>query len=164
MTFSGTFLHLKKGIPFLICLFLILLAQTPSFFVTSVPFLFIPIFYFAIFRPGLLNDYAVFALGLFADLIGRTPIGIWSFVFVLLFFVIRLNRLFFSGLTFDKLWLSFAFISAIALMLRLFLFCIGTGTLVSGDFLVIQYIILNLLYPLGIFLCGRLDNWIEVDS
>ncbi len=164
MTLSRSLLHLKKGIPFLICLFLILLAQTPAFFITSVPFLFIPIFYFAIFRPGLLNDYAVFVLGLFADLIGRTPVGLWAFIFVLLFFAARLNRLFLGGLRFDKLWLVFAVFSAVALMLRLLLFFLCAGAVVPGGFLVGQYIILNLLYPLGIMFCGRLDRWIEVDS
>lgn len=151
---------LKKTIPFFIGFLLILLSQIPYAFLFSVPFIFILIFYFAIFNASLLNGWNCFILGLFSDLISQTPFGLNSFLFVLFFFVANINRLFLSALPFDKLWQIFS-ISVIPLFLvRFFIFVLSTSTVVSPIFLIGQGIILILTYPLWVKLCGRLDNWI----
>ena len=85
----------KKLLPLGACLLVILLAQTPTVFGICVPLVYVPIFYFAIFRPSVLNAYVLFGLGVFADCLNEVPFGLYAFLFVLLFFVARLNRLFF---------------------------------------------------------------------
>ena len=116
------FFHLRKAVPFLICLIIIFLSQIPNARFIFDTLIFIPVFYFAIFRPALLNSWLVFGLGLFADLINQTPLGILPFVFVLLFFIARFNRLFLKDLSFKSLWLFFGFCSALMLLIQLFLF------------------------------------------
>lgn len=152
----------KKSIPLLLCLIVVLLSQTPNIQIIFIPLVYIPIFYFAVFRPSLLNAYENFGLGVFTDLISQTPFGLYSFLFVLLFFVARLNRLFFKDLSFNKLWALFAVCSGLMLLITLFLFTIVSGTVINTYFLFYQYIILNLVYPLGVFLLGRLNDKIGV--
>ena len=149
---------LKKIIPLLLCLIIILLSQTPNIQIIFIPLVYIPIFYFAVFHPSLLNAYENFGLGLFADLISQTPFGLYSFLFVLLFFIARLNRLFFKDLSFNKLWSLFALCSGLLLLIELFLFTLVSGTVITTYFLFYQYIILNLLYPLGIYFLARLND------
>ena len=62
---------LTKAVPFMGCLLLILLSQNLNARFVFVPLLFIPIFYFAVFRPHCLNAYLVFGLGAFSDLINH---------------------------------------------------------------------------------------------
>ena len=149
----------KKIVPPLFCLIIILLSQTPNVQVVFVPLVYTPIFYFAIFRPSLLNAYENFGLGIFTDLISQTPFGIYSFLFVLLFFIARLNRLFLKELSFNKLWALFSICSALLLLIELFLFTLVSGTVINTYFLFYQYIILVLLYPVSIsFLCWLNDR------
>ncbi len=156
--------RVKQSIPFLLCLLLILLGQTPHTFLLSVPFIFVFIFYFAIFNAALLNGFACFALGILTDLIMQTPFGLNTFLFVLLFFTANLNRLFLSALSFDKLWQVFALMMLPLFLVHFFLFTLCAATVISPAFLIGHYLILILAYPLVIQLCGRLDNWIGDQS
>ena len=151
----------KKLLPFLLCAVVILIAQTPGVHVIFTGLVAIPIFWFAIFNPNALNAYAVFTLGLFADVIGQTPLGIYSFLFVLLFFVARLNRLFLKELSFKSLWMLFAVCSGLMILLQYFLFSLCVGVISANGFLLFQYVTLTLLYPLGVAVCGRLNKSIE---
>jgi len=155
------FAFIYRTIPLLFCLLIILLSQmVNSRFIFS-SLLFIPIFYFAIFGPNLLNVFSVFFLGLFSDLINQVPLGLFSFIFVLLFFVARLNRLYLKELSFKTLWLLFIGISTIFLLLELFLFTLFEGSVVQTKFLFQQLTVLILYYPLGMYICHDLDDWIR---
>ena len=148
-------------VPSIICLVIIFLSQMMNsrFFFPSL--LFIPIFYFAIFAPNLLNVFFVFFLGLFSDLINQVPLGLFSFIFVLLFFVARLNRLFLKELSFKILWFFFIGCSTVLLLLELFLFTLFEGSVVQTKFLFQQLTVLVLFYPLGMYICHHTDDWIR---
>lgn len=150
----------KTAAPTFMCLLIILLSTVPNNRFFFIPMVFIPIFYFAVFNPRILNALSVFGLGIFADLMTQTPFGIFSFLFVLLFFVSRLNRLFFKELSFKKLWILFIGCAAILLLLQLFLFTLCTSDIVKTGFLPLQFTALILLYPLGIKVCDILNSWI----
>lgn len=160
MMFAPFLNRFKKAIPFFICVLLMFLGQIPNIFLFSVPFTFILIFYFAIFNSSLLNGWSCFVLGLLTDLITQTPFGLNSFLFVLLFFAANINRLFLSGLSFDKLWQFFSWMMILFFLLRFFIFALCASTVILPTFLIGQYIILILSYPLLIKTSGRLDNWI----
>lgn len=157
-------LYIKKAIPTFCCFFLILLTQFPITHFLFLPLLFIPIFYFSIFKPQILNAFVVFGLGLFADLISQTPFGLFSFVFVLLFFVARMNQLFLKELSFKNLWILFILCSGILLLVELFIFTICSQTIVNTRFLFQEYVVLILFYPLGFKVCAGLQNWIGEDD
>ena len=150
----------RQTVPFFVCILIILLSQIPDARFIFNTLIFIPIFYFAIFRPSLLNVFAVFSLGLLADLISQTPLGVLPFIFVLLFFIARLNRLFLKDLSFKTLWLFFTFCSVLLLLIQLFLFTLCESSVVHTKFLFQQITVLVLLYPIGIRLLSHLNNWI----
>ncbi|MBR6411858.1 MAG: hypothetical protein IKS41_01700 [Alphaproteobacteria bacterium] len=160
MKSSPVLSFLRKTVPFFICFIIILLSQIPNARFIFDTLIFIPIFYFAIFRPTILNVCAVFGLGLFADLINQTPLGILPFTFVLLFFIARFNRLFLKDLSFKTLWIFFGFCSTLLLLIQLFLFTLSEGTTVHTKFFFQQLTVLILIYPVGIHFFARLNDWI----
>ena len=160
MSEPSFFFHCRKALPFLICFIIILLSQIPDARFIFDTLLFIPIFYFAIFRPSILNIYLVFGLGLFADLINQTPLGILPFIFVFLFFIARFNRLFLKDLSFKSLWIFFGICSALMLLIQLFLFTLCEGSVVHTKYFFQQLTVLILLYPIGVRLFAHLNDWI----
>jgi len=161
---AAFFYCLRKSVPFLICLLVILLSQIPNARFVFDTLIFIPIFYFAIFRPGILNVYVLFGLGLFADLINQTPLGILPFVFVLLYFIARFNRLFLKDLSFNSLWIFFGICSTLLLLTQLFLFTLCEASVVHTKYFFQQLTVLILLYPIGIRFFARLNDWIGDDE
>ena len=157
---SAFFFRLRQTTPFLICLMTIFLSQMPNARFVFDALIFIPIFYFAIFRPDILNAFLLFGLGLFGDLINQTPLGILPFVFVFLFFIARFNRLFLKELSFKTLWVFFGFCSALMLLIQLFLFTLCEGSVVHTKYFFQQLTVLILLYPFGIRLFDHLNTWI----
>jgi len=156
--------RIKKWFPFLICLYLVLLSQIPDIRFFFIPLVYIPIFYFSVFRPKILNEYMLFLLGLFADFITDTPFGLYSFLFVLLFFVSRLNRLFLKELSFKSLWVLFIGFSGFMLLLQMFLFALCESSVVYTKFLFQHFIALVFFFPIGFWLCDLTNNWIGTEA
>ena len=161
MLIKNYFTYLRFGSPFLFCLILIFSSLIPEMKGIFISLVFIPIFYFAIFHPALLNAYMVFLLGVLADLMTELPFGSHSFLFVLLFFIARLNQLFLKDLSFKSLWILFIASSGILLLLQSFLFTVFSGSVIPVNFLVFQYVILILIYPLFFSFCSYLNKIAE---
>ena len=151
---------IRKSVPFLMCLILILFSQTLNARFFCVPLVFIPIFYFALFRGRLLNVYIVFLLGLLADCIYQVPVGLFSSVFLLMLFVTRFSRSFLRELSAGGLWLFFGLLTVFLLLIQMFLFTVSEGSVVHTKFLFEQFIVTILLYPLFMVGCDRINNWI----
>ena len=164
MKSHAVFSCFRKAVPFFICLITILLSQIPNARFIFDTLIFIPIFYFAIFRPSILNVFAVFGLGLFADLINQTPMGILPFTFVLLFFIASFNRLFLKDLSFQSLWIFFGICSTLLLSIQLFLFTLSESSVIHTKYFFQQLCVLILLYPAGIHFFAHLNDWIGDDE
>ena len=160
MTSLFSYFRMKQLAPCLICLILIFLSQTPDSRFLFVPLVYIPIFYFAVFRPGLLNAYLLFFLGLLADTLTQTPFGLFSLLFVLMFFVARLNHLFLQELSFRNLWIFFVVLSGFMLLIQFFIFVLSESAVVHTKFLFQQFTVLALYFPLGLRGCDWLNRWI----
>src|SRR5271156_6410564 len=78
--------RIRHALPFIATLLSILIAATPSRlpgFASIAPQLpLIGIYYWAIYRPDLLRPWAAFTLGAIADMIGGTPLGVSSLIFL----------------------------------------------------------------------------------
>ena len=103
---------LWRLMPFILCLSLILCHLIPFHFLPQYPYpvqwVFVPIFYFAIYRPKCLSAWAVFILGLVDELLIQSPLGVTTFCFVFLFFVANFLRKYLLEMTFIPLWIIFA--------------------------------------------------------
>jgi len=159
MTNLFSYFRFKQTVPFLVCLILIFLSQTPDSRFLFVPLAYIPIFYFAVFRPGVLNAYLLFLLGLLADTLTQTPFGLFSLLFVLMFFIARLNHLFLQELSFRNLWIFFVVLSGLLLLVQYFIFVLSESAIVHTKFLFQQFTVLSLFFPLGLRACDRLNHW-----
>lgn len=122
-----------------------------------VPLVYILIYYFAVFRPSVLNVITVFFLGLLTDFLLNTPFGVNTFFFVLAFFITNLGRSFLQDMTFNGLWLSFA-----GLMFVIYMLWYLTVSLLSHSWLglgafLLQYVLLVLFCPLIMSFCCWLN-------
>jgi len=158
----------RLSIPAVIALLFVLLSVLPfSVSPTTkiyVPLVLIVIYYFAIFRPSVLNVITVFFLGILTDLLLSTPFGLNAFFFVLLFFIANLARSFLLEMSFNGLWISFMLLMFIIdLLWYLFSSFMAGEWLFLGAF-ILQYILLVLFCPLIISFCCWLNIKLGYES
>lgn len=72
-----------------------------------IPFLNVMIYYWAAYRPTLLPSPVVFIMGLLADIMAGTPLGLTAVLLVLVHWAISDQRTFLSGQSFPMVWLVF---------------------------------------------------------
>jgi len=77
-----------------------------------VPFLMITVYFWAAYRPNVLPPVMVFVLGLLADVITGTPIGVGAIILVLLNWAVSSQRAFLTAQSFAMVWLVFGIIYA----------------------------------------------------
>jgi rod shape-determining protein MreD len=74
----------------------------------------IGIFHWTAYRPDLMPASAVFAIGLFQDIVGGGPVGLYAAVFLLVHIGVVARARFFVGRGFVMLWFGFALVAAVA--------------------------------------------------
>ncbi len=160
---------LKNGIPFLFSFFLLIIGLFPIriVFLTQlhVSLVFISLFYWVIFRPDLQPPIVVFILGLCADLFYQTPLGLYTFSFLLFYLIIKNQRRFLTNRSFSFLWGAFSvfviplFILEWLLASLLFLHFLSFWSMLGQTFLMIG------LFPLIAGGCACLyHRFLEVDE
>ncbi len=77
------------------------------------PFLLMAVFYWTIFRPGLLATPVVFILGLLMDIVSGWPPGVSALLLVCVQWVTLAQRKFFMGQSFVTIWWGYLLISII---------------------------------------------------
>ena len=127
MHLSYKFLWYRSA-PFLMCFLLILLNSVPFHWLPNYPYsfqwIFVPIFYYAVYYPELLNSWIVFILAIIADLFIWSPSGVLPFSYILMFFIPNLLRKYLIELTFWQLWAVFIALLLAIELLSLFYFWI----------------------------------------
>lgn len=144
-------LRLRHALPFLATLLLILLVATPTRlpgFASIAPQLpLVAIYYWAIYRPDLLRPWAGFALGAVADIIGGTPLGVSSLVFLMVQGVAGSQRRL-LGKSFLMAWWGFAMIGAGAQIVEWAMSSMVLVKLLPFKALAFQYLMTLVTYPL----------------
>ena len=152
--FRLTKLFLRYHIPFFFSFFLLLLGMIPwrvafwSHF--AVPFVYASLFCWVVFRADLISVPCVFLLGLSADLLTISPLGYYTFLFLIFYWAVLSERRFFAARPFLFSWAAFcAFVFPLiivqwllASLLNLswlsFLFFFGQGILLMAVFPIIS--------------------------
>ena len=80
----------------------------------------ISVFYWAIFRPDLMNPFVAVILGVLNDIIAGTPLGVSSLVYLVTQGICASQRRFFSGKPFRIAWWGFSMVAAGALAIQWF--------------------------------------------
>lgn len=148
--------------PFLFAVLLITLGTAPVSWIAysgvPIPFVLPIIFFYAIYRPTVLNVICVFLLGIYADLLTTAPFGLSSFFFVLFFFAANFKRRLLMTLSYKRLWLVFMILTALTELLSAAAFSAISHVpfLYEGFFM--RYLLLGMAYPLLMKMASRLDE------
>ncbi len=88
----------------------------------EIPFILMFIYYWSIYRPLLIPPILAFLIGLTFDLLSGLPVGLSSFLFVLVRQLTSEQRIFLSSQTFFVVWLGFMVVCASGILIQWTLF------------------------------------------
>ena len=160
-------LFLQQRIPFLFSFFLLLLGLLPwrvdflSHF--AVPVVYASLFFWTVFCLDLLPPATVFLLGLSADLLTISPLGYYTFLFLIFYKGILLERQFLIGRSFLFLWGSFCAFVCPLIVLQWLLASLLNLSWLSFGFFCGQGVLLMAVYPFISICCTLLyQKYLEV--
>lgn len=111
----------RNATPFVLSMLLVLGAGLPLYipgYGAIAPDLVLPaVFYWSIYRPDLLPGAAVFAIGIFQDVLIGAPLGVNTLSLVLVHSIVVSQRRFFRGKSFAVAWWAFTIVAAGAAVL-----------------------------------------------
>ncbi len=140
------------GLPFLASIFCVMLTMLPlglsSSIIVSPAFALMAVFYWALYRPELMPPYAVFLIGFYYDLASAGPIGLWAFVYLVVYGIVLSQRLFFIGRAFLAIWFAFGMVALVAGILAWAVSGLYYGAVVSPVPAFVQALASFVLYPL----------------
>ena len=159
-------LHIFKYVivyTFLVALFLLSLVDLPVLgpMTGRQSVLLIGLYFFTIFRPRLLPFLLVFAMGLCLDLLSGGIVGLNVFCFMLLAIILRGQRRFLLGQSWQVIWAGFCVATGLILSFQ----ALAYG-LVSLQFppvapVALNIIISSFLYPLLLPVMITLNRWVS---
>lgn len=119
-------LLLRTTVPYAVMLLLFILNMisfsTPLSSTIEIPFMLILIYYWSIYRPTFIPPFLIFIAGICLDFISGLPAGLTPFVFLIMYNIISRQRLFLTGQPFMVIWLGFAVVGFITLIIQWLLF------------------------------------------
>lgn len=118
----------------------------------------IGVFYWSIYRPDLLPFWIVFILGIIQDSLVGFPLGVTSFVMIIVRLFIVTQIKFFSVKNFLSNWMTFIIIyGAVSGLLWLFM-SILEGHMMIAWAIIFQYLITIIFYPLFSWMLYSLEK------
>jgi rod shape-determining protein MreD len=141
----------RRLAPVAITFMLVLLAAVPSHvpgLARIMPLLaLIGVYHWTAYRPDLMPARAVFAIGLFQDIVGGGPLGLYAAVFLLVHGAIVWQARFLVGKGFGMLWIGFALMSAGAALFAWIAAMLLNAALIDPLGLFYQYLLTLGVYP-----------------
>lgn len=102
----------RRLMPLFIAFGLVVLSQVPMQLPAATPIApplaLIAVYFWALHQPDLIPAPAVFAIGLFQDILSGLPIGLNAFIFLVIYGLVVSQRRYFFGKSFSVLWWGFA--------------------------------------------------------
>lgn len=144
------FLRLAAVYSVMMLLFFLSVTQMPMPMIGTMKplFLLMAIYYWTIYRPSIIPSFLLFFLGLGIDFLAGTPLGLQSFVYLVIALLVRGQRRFFFSQSFVMVWSGFALTSLLASLMVWVLYSIGNMNVPPVLPVLGQAFISALLYPL----------------
>lgn len=137
-------------LPFLIGIFCVFLTFVPLGSVVGIEaapaFALMAVYFWAARQPETFPPYAVFLAGLLQDLLSAGPIGLWAFVYVVVYGIVQTQRPIFTGQSDFVLWTGFLLAAAFTGALAW-----GIASLYYGDLLPLGPVLLQLTVTVALF-------------
>jgi rod shape-determining protein MreD len=144
-------LALRRLSPLLLTLGLVILSQVPMQMPASMPispgFAVIAVYFWGLHQPDLVPAPAVFAIGLFQDILGGLPVGLNAFILLVLYGMVVSQRRYFFGKSFGVLWWGFATVAVVIGALQWFLMSALSGEILSVVPIAVEQLTTTALYP-----------------
>ncbi len=148
--------------PCFLTLLLVMLAMVPMRVPDLAPIMpwlaAIAVYYWAVHRPDLMPASAVFAIGLFHDLVAGTALGVGVLILLLIYLAIVGQRRFFVSRSFLVMWAGFAVIAGGACLLLWLLSTLLAGTFISPRPAMFQFLTTVAAYPLLAWLFAQVQR------
>lgn len=151
----------RQSLPFLLALSVVLVSvvplQIPSFSQVMPWLALVAVYYWSAHRPDLLPAGAVFAVGVFHDLVAGTVLGVGALILVLVHAAVVSQRRFFMSRSFLVIWFGFVLIAAGAMALAWLINAVVAGVLLDPRPAVFQLLTTIAAYPL----LGWVFAWVQ---
>jgi rod shape-determining protein MreD len=112
-------------------------------------------FFWSLHRPDLFGAGAAFATGFAYDALTGLPLGLTSFVLLLVRHVVVVQQRFFVARSFPVIWCCFMLLACAALALRWILSCLWWGRMFAVQPMVFELLLTLALYPLATLLLAQ---------
>lgn len=144
-------LALRRITPLLLTLALVILSQVPMQLPSVMPispgFAVIAVYFWGLHQPDLIPAPAVFAVGIFQDILGGLPLGLNAFILLVLYGIVVSQRRYFFGKSFGVLWWGFATVAVVIGALEWAMMSVLSGTFLAVMPIVIEQLTTAALYP-----------------
>lgn len=141
----------RHALPLALALLLSLLSvvpmPVPGYRALAPDLVLMAVFYWVVHRPDLMSLPAVFGLGLFVDLVGGAPVGVSSFILLLVHATIMSQHRIFRGKPFPIVWLGFAVVAGPAKLTQALMVPIVVGAWPDPLSLLVGMTLTIALYP-----------------
>lgn len=142
----------RRTTPFLITVGLVILSQVPMQLPAAValtPLLaLIAIYFWALHSPDLMPAPAVFVVGMLQDILSGVPMGLNTFILLVVYGLVVSQRRFFFGKSFAVLWWGFATLCVVIAAFQWVLTSILSGAAVPPLAIIADYFTTAAVYPL----------------
>lgn len=156
---SRIFMMLAPVVMGLICVLLSFVPMGRIFGSSQMPaFVLMAIYYWAVVRPEMFPAYAVLIMGLLSDLLSNGPIGLWTFVYLVTYWVILSQRSLVINAVFSMFWLGFLIIALFTGAFSWIVASILFGTIVPLKPVMAQMLVTVAFFPLFAWLFGRIQR------
>lgn len=138
--------------PFLLALSLVMLSvvalHMPGWARVAPLLSLMAVYHWAVYRPDLMPGVAVFVIGFLQDVLGGTPIGVLTLIYIVAYGVVVSQHRYLTGKAFFVVWLGFVVISAGAMGLAWIMVSALSGGVIDPHALIHQYLLGIGIYPL----------------
>jgi rod shape-determining protein MreD len=133
--------------------------RIPGYAAVTPAFALMGVYHWTVYRPALLPPLALFALGVFLDLLTGAPLGVSSIVFLLARAVVLRNRRFFVGKEFPFVWSGFTLLAAGAVAFTWALGSLYSRELFDARPFLLQWVLTVAIFPAADRFLVRLQRW-----
>lgn len=152
-------LRLRQALPGLLVLLCIMLSvapvRLPDHALVAPGVVLIAVFYWTVHRPDLLRPWQACLFGLFDDILSGGSLGVNALVLTLVHWVVVSQHRVFRGKSFLVVWIAFALLAPIAILLTAILSAIADRSPLEPAVVLVQTLLTIALYPPLAWLFGR---------
>ncbi|HOO51287.1 MAG TPA: rod shape-determining protein MreD [Alphaproteobacteria bacterium] len=148
---------------FLLCLLLLSLINIPSLQSGEIRqgFFLIGLYFWTIYRPNLLPYSIVFLLGIVMDVLSGGLLGLHAFCFMVLAIVVRGQRRFLLGQSWQMVWAGFFLAVGLTQSFQAAAYALQSSTIPDLKYLLANIVLAGLIYPLFHPLCMAYNRYLS---